>query len=306
MSIFRDPGAPVEAVAPPAEAATDDVFGPATTEGTTEAGQAPDSEVQKEATTEEGHPDTAPTTEDPLAGYRDPKTGMLLGRFKTADDLVKGYQELRRQLSREGTNKTQELVDTVMGKPPATEPQAQPQQQVQQQPQQQQVSPEQFRQQVQKAMEQDPAGTIMRLAQMAAAQMMQQQVAPLYQRVQASEMKAVMSEMALTYPDFPKLAPNISQLLQTRPHLRQLVLQNPAAIEDVYRMAKADLGSQAITAAREAGAQDAVETLRNKVGATGLPGAKASKQQSQQVSDEQAIVDQIFAPTKGKGIFDPV
>lgn len=212
------------------------------------------------------------------------------GRYDNVEDLEQGYLELRRHLSKQGT---QDILGAVTGKPGEATQQptvAQPQQ-----PVDWSSVNESFRQ----SFEQNPLGTLQQLVQ----HLVMQGVQPLYESVTQQTLRTEAMRLAAQYPDFDTISPRIAKLLSEKPYLRQLVQSNPEALESVYQMARSALAAEALEAAKAAGREEGAQAAGVKAHGQTLPGG--ARKESKKPTIEEQIIQSIMGADSGtKSLFE--
>lgn len=217
-------------------------------------------------------------------------------------DYEKAYRELRSDYTR----KTQRLAELERHY-----------QQFQQPPQQQmgqgQPNMEQLRAQLEEGLQNDPVGTVARLADAIAAQKVetikqefQRMVNPLYETQIQQQYNQNMNTLAQTYPElrseegyqaFLNALNNIAHEIGnpnivSNPPLRVLKM----AAQEIF----GDRGTKLYQKAKAKGKQEALETIKAKQGLSAPVGTKP-KEQPKSIEDQ--IADAIVAAGRSGGIF---
>lgn len=278
---------PLDAGAQPGQAATSPSQEPATSQVNTEPAT-PVEPAEGNAKPGETTPPAAQST-DELAKYKDPKTGLFFGKYKTAADAFDAHTELRRVMGQQGT-----LLDTLRNQQQAqTAPRVQPQVQ---QPQAQGVD---IQAQLSAMMAQDPAQALMYMAQLTRQQTLRDVAQTVGPVLQAQLLEGQVSKLAQQYPDFADLKDDIQEVLKNGSTL-QSVQQNPALLEDVYWMARGKASERLIRTARENAVAEANKSNAVKPGAGGAPGAARVADGS---ITEESIVTGIFEKQAATSVF---
>lgn len=228
---------------------------------------------QDTSTDEDESPDNSGQGED-----------LLAGKFKTQDDLVKGYQEAQRKL-------TQLAQQTK---------QSQTQQPVQQQPNDSGNTEEIFWESFQK----NPLGTMQYLIDTAVTN----KTAPIYERDQQKVLATNMDPIAKKYAQV-RTEEGMSQLFERVNDIAQEMgnpglAQNPS--ERVLKMAAEELfGDNAATLfkkAKQAGRQEAEEARRNKQGVAVNTNSKKQQQEAPK-TEADLVKENIRNASRPTGIF---
>lgn len=224
---------------------------------------------------------------------------LILGKFKTHADLEAGYRNLEANYTR----LAQERMILLRGQP-------QGQSQGQQVPAHQQGQPQQpdygaMDQVLATEWQQSPAKAIANFVKQAIQNevkpLLDQSLQPIQQRQEHAEWRGQVDAMIANpkdYPGFTELAPQIEQILRQDPYL--IKAPGGRGIQMAYFMARGMTAGQAMQAAEEAGRQAAYQGIQQKTGAQ-VEGGGARQQTAK--SPEEQLLDSIFAPTKGGGVF---
>ena len=283
---------PLDAGAQPGQAATSPSQEPATSQVNTEPAT-PVELAEGNAKPGETTPPAAQST-DELAKYKDPKTGLFFGKYKTAADAFDAHTELRRVMGQQGT-----LLDTLRNQQQAQQQAQQPQ--VQPQVQQPQMQGADIQAQLSAMMAQDPAQALMYMAQLTRQQTLRDVAQTVGPVLQSQMLEGQVAKLAQQYPDFADLKDDIQEVLKkdNGATLRS-VQQNPALLEDVYWMARGKASERLIRTARENAVAEANKNNAVKPGAGGAPGAARVADGS---ITEESIVTGIFEKQAATSVF---
>lgn len=250
--------------------------------------------AQVERNVETSKPDTLTDTTDNQAqatgeAGQPGEQKLLAGKFKTVDELEKGYENLQSLLGRkgllqlpgdEGKDKQPEVANVA---PDST----------------QTLDLEKINESFKQSFEQNPLLTLQQLLQAQVSRI----VAPIQEQVASQRMQAEMMRLAAQHEDFVELSPRISEVLKKRPYLQQIVRVHPEAIEDAYRIAKSELAAEVAQAAKEAGRVEGQQAAKVKASAATAP--VSSQQMPQEETPEDKILNGIFGISEKKqGIYD--
>lgn len=210
---------------------------------------------------------------EPEPTGQEPGDELILGKFKSQDELARAYQEAEKKISEYGqqSNMTQKQIDELsqnvgllmrqMGaqgdRQPQQQPYGQPQYPHQQQPQGQPAYPgqqpdsgftpqfqdEQGRQltqeQWQDTFDENPQKAINLLLQSNIQPLMQQYIQPMSQELQQVKARENWNSQIVQakekYEDLSDMYPAMQEIFQEKPHL----INSPDAVEVVYNLAKA-------------------------------------------------------------------
>jgi len=193
----------------------------------------------------QGEPAT-PAPEEPAAGQMEqgsaPEESLILGKFRTPKDLENAYLEGERRITQYG----QQFAD--LQKQWQQFLAAQQQQQYQQQPQ---FSPEEIQKKNEEWLNrfyEKPVDTLSELVRSTVQQSVEQQIAPVAQKIQFRESYENFNQQMATartrYADFDALLPEMNKIVQEHGHYYANV---PNAVEAIYGLAKARTGEQAVS-----------------------------------------------------------
>lgn len=159
---------------------------------------------------------------------------LILGKFKTQEDLANAYNEAQRKITEQG--QTLSMIQSWFEQQKAQqEAQQQAQAQQQQQPQFTEEQIKQMNDQWFEHFSDNPIQAVAQLVQQIAGSM----IHPLQQHYQEqqelSQWNRQISQTAAKYQDFDAMRPVIEQVIQEQPHLANL----PNAVEVAYQVAKA-------------------------------------------------------------------
>lgn len=209
-----------------------------------------------------------PSTQE--EGGTDGAENLILGKFKSQADLEKAY----RNLESFNTKNAQELAK--LRKEAMSPPQGQEGQR--------QVPATRQGEDVNARFTQmfidNPLDTI----QAVIGSMMGNQLAPIKQQTQEHQLKLDMASMGAKYGDFYSMGDQIAEVFKASPNLWSM----PNALEIAYKVAKADYGANAIKQARDAGRNEAVQTLQQKRGLT-AEGQEARAGSDKSLSDTDQL-----------------
>lgn len=255
-------------------------------------------DFEEQATGPEGQPEgsTEDTSEEPEQTEGEPLQGeLLLGKFKSVDDLVKSYQELERKLGSRDEEKEQLRQQLYMLQGYL---QALPQMGQQQPTPEQQQAKDEYDELLAEFEQLYPGLTkaLIRQQEKVLSERLQQieqkvgqAVAPLQQFMMQEHFNRQALELAAKYPDFKDYAQDMMQIYQTQPMLAAM----PDGMETAYQMAKArHIVAASQTAQTEAGKA-----------AARLPGSSGARTAKPQDA-EKAFLEDIFGSGEPTGIFD--
>jgi hypothetical protein len=204
-------------------------------------------EAQQTTTTETSAP---PPEEQPK---------MYAGKFKSPEELQKGYEELERAYLQKQRDMTQLSQQFASLKKQAAPPQEQPP-----------VQTEDIDAVIRDALQRDPFGTMSALVQ----HQLQTYVQPIQATAREIKIRDAVSQMTATYPDFPEVAGGIKQMMETNPDMAELFERNPAfALDLAYKAAKVDAVAKALPQVVELATQQAYQNITAKQGVTPVPPA---------------------------------
>jgi hypothetical protein len=250
--------------------------------------------AQVERNVETSKPDTLTDTTDNQAqatgeAGQPGEQSLLAGKFKTVDELEKGYENLQSLLGRkgllqlpgdEGKDKQPEVANVA---PDST----------------QTLDLEKINESFKQSFEQNPLLTLQQLLQAQVSRI----VAPIQEQVASQRLQAETMRLAAQHEDFVELSPRISEVLKKRPYLQQIVRVHPEAIEDAYRIAKSELAAEVAQAAKEAGRVEGQQAAKVKASAATAP--VSSQQMPQEETPEDKILRGIFGISGEKqGMYD--
>mgnify|MGYP006976775290 CR=1 FL=1 len=213
--------------------------------------------------------------------------GLILGKFKTQEDLAKAYLNLQAEFTRQ-------RMQQSGGQQQSQQPQM-PAQQQGGQPDVQQLFWERFKV--------DPIGAIQAVAQYVA----QQQTAPLVEERRTAAVSQSLEAVAKEYRQI-QTPEGMKQLFERVNEIAQ-ELGNPALAQHptqrVLRMAASELWgdtkAQVYQKAKQAGRVEAERTRQSKVGLAAQGGARRPLEGEK--TTEQEIKEAILAAGKGGGLF---
>lgn len=170
---------------------------------------------------------------------------LILGKFRTHDDLIKAYQEAERKISEQGQLKSiyEQQLARERAERERFEKMAQDLYQRQFNQQYNQApTPEQLAEAKQKWQDkyyEDPQAAIQELLEQERQAIFDQYVKPLYTQVQQVESRrqfeAQVARLSSQHPDFAELVPEIEKVFQEKPHIASL----PDSVEVAYNLVKA-------------------------------------------------------------------
>ncbi|KJS23142.1 MAG: hypothetical protein VR72_02965 [Clostridiaceae bacterium BRH_c20a] len=248
---------------------------------------------------------------------------LILGKFKSQDDLVKAYQAAEKRMGQMRNEMGQLRSQPQHAQQQQT--QGQQGQQAQQQDQEIQWTPEQwqaFNQNFQQEFTKNPGQAIWQMVNDAITQV----VNPLYQTVQGQQqqqMKSMMvnNEMDLLltalneqgqplYPDALNYSNEIADYMAKHPYLEDMLFQqaqtrqagqidekNMGVLEVIYRAAKSEAAESMAKTAFQNGVQQG--TMQRQVKNTAQMQQPGARQQNNTSSPEEQILNEIFAHKKG-------
>lgn len=249
---------------------------------------------------------------------------LILGKFKSQDDLVKAYQAAEKRLG-QMRNEMGQLRVQPQQQSQQQQVQGQQGQQSQQQEQEVQWTPEQwqaFNQHFNQEFTKNPGQAIWQLVNDAVSQV----VNPLYQTVQGQQQQQMRSTMVNTemdllltaldeqgqplYPDALNYSNEIADYLSKHPYLEDMLFQQAQArqagqideksmgvLEVIYRAAKSEAAESMAKTAFQNGIQQG--TMQRQAKNTAQIQQPVAKQQNNTGSPEEQIVNEIFAHKKG-------
>ncbi|MBT9169577.1 MAG: hypothetical protein DDT19_02939 [Syntrophomonadaceae bacterium] len=239
---------------------------------------------------------------------------LILGKFKTMDDVLKAYQELEKRAGR---------LSNEVGQLRKNQPQVEQPQPVKEQ-KEPRVWDEANWKQFDQHMDEQYAKHGWKAVWEMVNDAVRQGIGPLNERFQ-SQAEATAKEQAFNaeieymltavdeegqplFPEAEGLADQMDRFLARHPYFHDLLvrqgeqrmqgkLDSPGALEILYDAVKAESAIQASKDAYKTGRQQGSQQILNKMGAA-LPRAGA-KQQTKTVSPEEQVINEIFAHKKG-------
>ena len=167
---------------------------------------------------------------------------MILGKFKTQEDLVEAYKQAEKRISEYGQDHSRARQDMDQLRHQVYRLQNFLAQQ-RSQPQQPQMTEEQVEQAKQKFLDQfyeNPTGTIEQMVQQRVQEQLKRTVEPIqrdYQMQQQTRMyQDQVNQAREKYPDFDELQPVMEEIIREK---GQYLAAMPSAVEAVYGLAKA-------------------------------------------------------------------
>ncbi len=184
------------------------------------------------------------TSEAPQ-GEKTPEEQMILGKFKTQEDLIEAYKQAENRISEYGQDhsRARQEMDQLRHQVYRLQNFLTQQRGQQQQPQQPQMTEEQVEQQKQKFLDQfydNPTGTIEQMVQQRVNEQLKRTVEPIQRDYQMQQQTRAyqqqVNEAREKYPDFDELQPVMEQIIKEK---GQYLAAMPSAVEAVYGLAKA-------------------------------------------------------------------
>lgn len=188
-----------------------------------------------EGTPQGQQPNQASAGEQPVQQAPNNADALILGKFKSPEDLANSYSNLERM----NTQTRQELAQAQEIAQQAQAAVEQMKQQLQSvvNPQQPQLSQEQLNEQFMNKFYENPTATIQEMLK----SIIEPQIQPIQQQIQVQQQQQVwnqaVSNFAQKTPDFDQWKGQMGQVLDANPHLADLA-RVPNGLEIAYSMAK--------------------------------------------------------------------
>lgn len=193
-------------------------------------GQVPGQEVQ--------NPNQVPTEEQPGQQAPSQEEQLILGKFKSPDEVVNAYSSLEQFNTRTRQELAQERQEKEQLQAALQQMQQQMQQsQVQPQVQEPQLTPEEANEQMMNKFYENPSQFFNEIKEQAKQELMQQ-IAPIQEQYQMQQEQQrwnqAVNDFASQHQDFAQWQPAMADIMNSNPHISGL----PNSLEVAYAMAK--------------------------------------------------------------------
>lgn len=182
-------------------------------------------------------PNQPPVAEQPGQQAPSQQEQLILGKFKSPDEVVNAYASLEQFNTKTRQELAQERQEKEQLKAALQQMQQQSQQMVQPQAQEPELTPEEANEQLMNKFYENPAQFFNEIKEQAKQELMQQ-IAPIQEQYQMQQEQARWNEavnnFATSHQDFQQWQPAMQEVLANNPHIANL----PNGLEVAYAMAK--------------------------------------------------------------------